>query len=218
MRVKSPTITLLTGAGLGIGLLVASMLATAHATAPSAPGPTRSPAPTEAGSPQAAPPQTSPAPAQAPAHLTYVALVHGGGAAVAIAVSGERASAYVCKGSVIEAHLSGAAASGYLTLTGRDHAQLRATYNVKKAVGVVLANGIRYRFSAPMSASRKSSAGRESVRSRCEGESQAGTGAGQVGGGGAGGAGGGGGGAGGEGGGDGGHGGGGDGGHGGSGN
>jgi hypothetical protein len=181
MRVKSPTITLLTGAGLGIVLLVASMLATAHAAAPSAPAPTRSPANTEdAGSSQTSPSQTSSAPAKAPTRATYVAQVRGGGAAVAISVSGERASAYVCKGSVIEARLSGAAADGNLTLTGRDHAQLRATYNLRKAVGDVLANGIRYTFSAP--ASRKSSAEHESVRSRCEGESRVGTGAGQAGG------------------------------------
>ncbi len=183
MRVKSPTITLLTGAGLFIVLLVASMLATANAAAPSAPTPTRSPARTEAaGSPSASASQTSPAPAKAPTRATYVALVHGGGAAVAISVIGGRASAYVCKGSAVEAHLSGTAAGGNLALTGRDHAQLRATYNLRKAVGDVVANGIRYTFSAP--ASRKSSAEHESVRARCEGESRVGTGAGQAGGGG----------------------------------
>jgi len=181
MRVKSPTITLLTGAGLGIALLIASMLATAHATAPSAPAPTHSPAPTEdAGSPPASPSQTSSAHAKASIRATYVAQVQGGGAAVAISVSGQQASAYLCKGSVVEAHLSGAADGGNLTLTGRDHAQLHATYNVRKAVGDVLANGIRYAFSAP--ASGKSSAKHESVRSRCVGESQVGTAAGQSGG------------------------------------
>jgi hypothetical protein len=178
MRVKSPTITLLTGAGLGLALLVASMLATAHAGAQSAPAPTRSPVHTEdAGSPSAPPSQTDSAPAKAPARATYVAHVHGGGAAVAISVSGGRATAYVCKGSVIRAHLSGGAAGGNLTLTGRDHAQLHATYSLKKAVGDILANGTRYTFSAP--ASRKTSAEHESLRSRCEAESRVGTGAGQ---------------------------------------
>ena len=181
MRVKSPTITLLTGASLGIILLVASMLATAHASAPSAPAPARTPAHAEnAGSPQASPSQATSAPAKEPARATYVAQVHGGGAAVAISVTGERASAYVCKGSAIEVRLSGTAAGGRLTLTGRGHAQLRATYNFRKAVGDVLANGIRYTFSAPVS--RKSSAEHESIRSQCEGESRAGTGAGQDGG------------------------------------
>ena len=181
MRFKSPTITLLTGAGLGIALLVASMLATAHAAAPSAPAPTASPAHTEdAGSPQASPSRTGSAPAKAQTRATYVAQVQGGGAAVAISVSGGQASAYVCKGSVIEARLSGPAVGGNLTLAGRDHAQLRATYNLRKAAGDVLANGIRYTFSAP--ASRKSSAQHESLRSRCEGESQVGTGTGQSGG------------------------------------
>jgi uncharacterized membrane protein YgcG len=178
MRLKSPTITLLTGAGLFVALLAASMLATAQSAAPSAPAPARSPARSEdARSPQASPSRTSPAPAPAPARVTYVAHVHGGDTAVAISVSGERASAYVCKGAVIEARLSGAAAGGNLTLTGRNHAQLRATYNLSKAVGDVLAGGIRYTFSAP--ASQKSSAGPESARSRCERESRVGTSAGQ---------------------------------------
>ncbi len=182
MRVKSPTITLLTGAGLGIVLLAASIAATAHGAAPSAPAPTASPAHADdAGSPQASPTQATSAPANAPTRASYVAQVHGGGAAVAISVSGERATAYVCKGSVIEARLSGTAAGGNLTLTGRGHARLRASYNFKKAVGDVVANGIRYPFSAP--ASRKSPAEHESVRSRCESESRAGTGAGQGGGG-----------------------------------
>ncbi|HET7012880.1 MAG TPA: hypothetical protein VFI65_03145 [Streptosporangiaceae bacterium] len=190
MRVKSPTITLLTGTGLFIALLVASMLATAHAAAPSAPAPTASATGTEdAGSPQASPSQTSSAHKKAAIHATYVAQVHGGGAAVAIAVSGGRASAYVCKGSVVEAHLSGAAAGGDLTLTGPAHARLHAKYGLRKVSGDVLANGVRYTFSAP--ASRKSSAAHESVRSRCESESRVATGTGQAGGQGAGGQGGG---------------------------
>lgn len=175
MRVKSPTITLLTGAVLFIALLAASTLATAGAT-PSSPAPAGSPAPAEdAGSPQASPSQARSAQAKAPAtRATYLAQVHGGGAAVAISISGERASAYVCKGSVITARLSGVVAGGSLTLTGHDHAQLRATYTSKKAVGDVVANGSRYTFSAPES--RKSSASHESVLTRCEAESQVGTG------------------------------------------
>jgi serine/threonine-protein kinase len=194
MGVKSPTITLLTGAALGAVLLVASMLATAQANTPSAPAPSPSPTATQdAGSPQASSSQTSSAPVKAATRTAYVAPVPGGGVAVAISVSGGRASAYVCKGSVIEARLRGPAAGGYLRLTGPDHARLRATYSMKKAAGYVLANGIRYPFSAP--ASRGSSAGPKSVRSRCEAESQAGTssGAGQTGTGGTGGGGGGGG-------------------------
>lgn len=181
MRVKSPTITLLTGAGLGVALLAASALATAHGAAPSAPAPAGSPTRTAgAASPQASPAQATSAPANAPSRASYIARVHGGGAAVAISVTGERASAYVCKGSAIEARLSGAATSGSLTLTGRGHAHLRARYNSRKAVGAVVASGIRYTFSAP--ASRKSHAEHESIRSRCESESRAGTAAGPGGG------------------------------------
>jgi hypothetical protein len=186
MRVKTPTITLLTGAVLAIVLLVASMLATAHAAAPPAPAPSRSPAGTAvAGSPAASPTQTTTAQANVPTRATYVAAVRGGGAAVAISVSGSRAIAYVCKGSVIAAHLSGAAAGGNLTLTGPSRAHLHATYNLRKAAGHVLAGGVRYTFSAP--ALRGSSSRHESVRSRCEGAGRvqpgAGGGGGQGGGG-----------------------------------
>jgi hypothetical protein len=183
MRVKSPTVTLLTGAGLGIALLIASMLATAHAAGPSAPAPTRSPARAEgagSSSPSPSPSPTSSALAKATISATYVAPVRGGGVAVVISVSGARASAYVCRNSAVEARVSGTAVGGKLTLTGRDHAQLRATYNARKAVGDVLANGVRSTFSAAMV--RKSSAEHESVRSRCEGESRIATRAGQGGG------------------------------------
>ncbi len=120
-----------------------------------------------------------------PARATYVAKVHGGAAVVAISVSGGRTSAYVCKASVIKAHLSGTASGGSLILTGPNGARLRATYTIRKAVGRVLANGVRYTFSAPALA--KSSAAHESVRSRCEDASQVGAAGGGQGGGGQGG-------------------------------
>jgi serine/threonine-protein kinase len=75
--------------------------------------------------------------------------VHGGGASVAIAIHGSQAIAYVCNGSVVEAWLSGTATGGRLILTGKNGAQLNATYYAKKANGNVVADGIHYQFSVP---------------------------------------------------------------------
>ena len=84
-----------------------------------------------------------------PARADYAGEVRGGGASVAISIHGGQAIAYVCNGSVIEAWLKGTAAAGQLIMTGNHRAQLRATYNFKRAVGHVVADGIRYTFSAP---------------------------------------------------------------------
>jgi hypothetical protein len=150
MKRNTPLITLLTGAALGIILLVASMLATPKAPTSSAAVATPAPASTVSIPPS----PSSPAPAATgvatvPASANYAGEVHGGGASVAISIHGSQAIAYVCNGSVIEAWLKGTAAGGQLTMTGKHRARLRATYNFKRAVGRVVADGIRYGFSAP---------------------------------------------------------------------
>ena len=79
----------------------------------------------------------------------YAGRVHGGGASVAIAIHGTRAIAYVCNGSVVEAWFQGTAVGGRLVMTGKNGAQLNATYYAKKANGTVVADGFHYRFSVP---------------------------------------------------------------------
>ena len=150
MRRNTPLITLLTGAVLGITLLIASMLATPKAPTSSAAVATPAPASTVSIPPS----PSSPAPAatavaKVPARANYAGEVHGGGASVAISIHGSQAIAYVCNGSVIEAWLKGTAIGGQLTMTGKHQARLRATYNFKRSAGHVVADGIRYRFSAP---------------------------------------------------------------------
>ena len=150
MKIKTPYITLLTGAALGVVLLVASMLATPKA--PASPVAAAAPAPASTATAQpspASPTPTATAVANVPVRANYAGEVNGGGASVAISIHHGQAIAYVCNGSVIEAWLKGTAAGGHLTMTGKGHARLSASYRTKRAVGHVVAHGVRYTFSAP---------------------------------------------------------------------
>ena len=158
MKRNTPLITLLTGAALGVILLIASMLATPAKT-PTGYTATATPPPASTAAARPAPASTVPSPASpaptatdlktAPAKADYAGEVQGGGASVAISIRDGQAIAYVCNGSVIEAWLKGTAVGGHLTMTGKGRARLSATYRTKRAVGHVTAHGIRYTFSAP---------------------------------------------------------------------
>jgi hypothetical protein len=149
MKIKTPYVTLLTGAALGAVLLVASMLATPKAPAAPVAAATPAPASGAAQPSSASPTPTATAVANVPAKANYAGEVKDGGASVAISIHHGQAIAYVCNGSVIEAWLKGTAANGHLTMTGKGHARLSATYRTKRAVGHVIAHGVRYTFSAP---------------------------------------------------------------------
>lgn len=147
---NGPLLTLLAGTGLAGALLLASMVA-ANGTEPDGAGaqlagagtPSPSPAPEpepEPGEPTAAPP----APAEQPP-VTYVGWVDGGGASVAIVVTGEQATAYVCDGARTEAWLDGTAQDGYLQLAG-DGGQLVARYDAGAASGQVSVGGRSWSF------------------------------------------------------------------------
>jgi hypothetical protein len=150
MKRNTPLITLLTGAALGIILLVASMLATpSKAPAGYAGAATSTPASTAAASPAAA--ATSPA-ATAAANpqfrADYAGRVKGGiHASVAISIHGTQAIAYACNGSSVEAWLSGTAVGGRLTLAGKNGAVLNGNYDSRRAFGDVSADGFTYAFS-----------------------------------------------------------------------
>ena len=149
MKIKTPYLTLLTGAALGVVLLVASMLATPKAPAAPVAAATPASAASAAQPSSAAPTPTATAVANVPAKANYAGEVKGGGASVAISIHHGQAIAYVCNGSVIEPWLKGTAANGHLTMTGKGHARLSATYRTNRAVGHVIAHGVRYTFSAP---------------------------------------------------------------------
>ena len=157
MKRNTPLITLLTGAALGIVLLVASMLATpskAPAGYAGSATPTPASAATVASSSAAASPtaaaSSSAATATANAQFTadYAGRVKGGiHASVAISIHGTQAIAYACNGSSVEAWLSGTASGGRLTLTGKNGAVLTGNYDSRRAFGNVSADGITYAFS-----------------------------------------------------------------------
>lgn len=152
MRRSGPLITLLVGLATGIIVITLSVNATNQdagegasaqtGTASPTPSPTVSP-------PQVAPPETT-APAPEEPGVTYAGRVDGGGATVAIAVSGGQAVAYVCDGRQIEAWLQGPASAGTLALTGPDGASLGATYGNGVAAGSVAAGGKQWVFTAPV--------------------------------------------------------------------
>lgn len=148
MKIKTPYITLLTGAALGAVLLVASMLATPQAPASPAAAATPAAASTATAQPSSASPApTATAVANVPVRANYAGEVNGGGASVAISIHHGQAIAYVCNGSAVEAWLKGTAAGGRLVMTGKDGAQLSANYNSHRAFGDVSAHGIHYSFS-----------------------------------------------------------------------
>lgn len=158
MKRNTPLITLLTGAALGVVLLVASMLQTPTKTpagysstvSPSSASPATS-APAASAS-SSAPASVSASPtatpyAAAPAKATYAGKSNSGGATIAIVVYNGQVIAYVCNGSTIDAWFSGPASSdGKVTLTGKDNATLTAAYGVGQMTGDVTAHGTDFDF------------------------------------------------------------------------
>ena len=161
MKRNTPLITLLTGAALGVVLLIASTLSTptkapAGYSAPATPAPA-STAATASSSPSSPAPASSPSSSPsatalvtAPTKADYAGRVHGNAASIAISIHGGQAIAYVCNGSVIESWYKGTANGGVLIMTGKDHAHLSAIYDFGKVTGDVLAHGTDYQFAVPV--------------------------------------------------------------------
>jgi len=160
MKRNTPLITLLTGAVLGVILLIASMLSTSS-KAPTSYSAPATPAPASTAAAQSSPASTTPTAAAtptptatalvtAPAKADYAGEVQGGSASVAISIHDGQAIAYVCNGSVIEAWYQGTAVGGVLIMTGKNHAHLSAIYDFGKATGDILAHGTDYQFSVPV--------------------------------------------------------------------
>ncbi len=161
MKRNTPLITLLTGAALGVVLLIASMLSTptkasAGYSAPATPVPAStaatasSPASTASVSSTASASPTATALVTAPAKADYAGRVQSNAASIAISIHGGQAIAYVCNGSVIESWFKGTATGGVLIMTGKNHAHLSAIYDFKKVTGDVLAHGTDYQFAVPV--------------------------------------------------------------------
>ncbi len=159
MKRNTPLITLLTGAALGVALLIASMLQT-PVKAPASYSSTASPSAAASTSAPAAP-ASSPAPASAsasptatpyaagPARANYASKVKGGGATIAISVHDGQVVVYICNGSTLDEWFSGPISShGKITLTGKNNATLDASYGVGEMTGSAIAHGTNFNFSA----------------------------------------------------------------------
>jgi hypothetical protein len=179
MKRNTPLITLLTGAALGVVLLVASMLQT-PTKAPAGYSSTVSPSAASPATSAPAAPASSPAPASAsptatpyaaaPAKANYAGKVNGGGATIAIVVYNGQVIAYICNGSTVDAWFSGPVSSdGKVTLTGKNHATLAASYGVGEMTGDVTAHGTNFDFSADTT-SKSSGAGLYRATAKVGGE------------------------------------------------
>lgn len=158
---NGPLLTLLAGAALGVGLLVASMVATsAPPVGDAAPADesTPSPVPDPATPAPTATPEPTDEPTDEPAEddaegaddveiepVTYVGYVDGGGASVAVIVTGDEAIAYVCDGASVEAWLNGTAADGHLDLSG-ENGSLTGTYDAQTVTGETTVADISWTF------------------------------------------------------------------------
>jgi hypothetical protein len=156
MKRNTPLITLLTGAVLGVVLLISSMLANPSsaplnysAAAASSAAPSSAP-PAAESSPAVSAPAAAPSPEPTrttPTRADFAGRVGGGGGSVAVAIHGNKAVAYVCNGSTVEGWMRGKAENGKLTLTGKNNTHLTASYHAGKVSGEVEAHGTDYSFS-----------------------------------------------------------------------
>jgi hypothetical protein len=144
MKNRGPLVTLLGGAALAAVLLIASIIAATGSGDDPDPALAGDSSPSPEVSP--APGQTEPAPAEEPEPVTYVGWADGGGASVAIIVTGDEAIAYVCDGATVEAWLSGSARNGELLLSG-DAGTLTGSYDDALASGETSASGRDFTFS-----------------------------------------------------------------------
>lgn len=161
MKRNTPLITLLTGAALGVALLIASMLQT-PVKAPAGYSSTVSPSSASASTPAPAAPASSSAPAPAsasasptatpyaaaPAKATYAGKAKSGGATISIVVYDGQVIAYVCNGSTIDEWFSGPISNdnSKVTLSGKNNATLTAAYGVGEMTGDVTAHGTNFDF------------------------------------------------------------------------
>jgi hypothetical protein len=156
MKIRSPIVTLLVGAGLAAVLLVldarassdaqekaaaaaaAAPTATASATASSPSAPT-TPAATSAPAATTAPVSTKP--------VTYAGHLKRSGS-VAVVVRGNQAVAYMCdSANRVEAWMRGSADGGKVNLSGHHGAQLTGTVTGSRLTGTVKVEDMRWTYS-----------------------------------------------------------------------
>jgi hypothetical protein len=145
MARKGPLVTLLGGGALAAVMLTASIIAATGGDDDPDPA-LAGGSPTPEVSPDVSPePEESPEPEADPEPVTYVGYVDGGGASVAIIVTGDEAVAYLCDGATVEAWLNGSARDGVLDLSG-DGGSLTGSYDSGQAAGQAATEGRYFDF------------------------------------------------------------------------
>jgi hypothetical protein len=142
MRTRGPLITMAAVGVLAVIVLVVSMVRT---PAPAPAAASAAPEPPPRALVNTAPPTTSAAPAR---EAVYVGHSSGNEITVAVAVSGEEASAYICDGKRIESWMEGTVSGEQVTVQGKNGAQLTATLTDNAALGSVTVADEQLPFSA----------------------------------------------------------------------
>jgi serine/threonine-protein kinase len=139
MKRNTPLLTLLTGAALGVILLIVNMV--------SYPNPAKSPTSYSApvtSAPAASTAASSPAPAVAtsaaasptpavtvtvPVAVNFAGKAQKGNAAVAVAIHGDKAIAYICNGPTVAAWFQGTVSNGKVDLAGKGGSHASLTFD-----------------------------------------------------------------------------------------
>jgi hypothetical protein len=137
------SVVVLTGVLLWANALVGT------STAPTSSPAYSSPTPTEPSPPSPSEAAASSIPEPAAVQAVYTGRTGGGEATVAVAVSGDRAAAYLCDGGSVETWLQGSVLGDRISLTGRNTAALTGTISGGTVSGTVTTNtGQAWPFSA----------------------------------------------------------------------
>jgi hypothetical protein len=136
MKRNTPLLTLLTGAVLGVVLLIVNMV--------SYPNPAKSPTSYSASAPAASTAASSPAPAVAtsaaasptpavtvtvPVAVNFAGKAEKGNASVAVAIHGDKAIAYICNGPTVAAWFQGTVSDGKVDLSGKGNSHASLTFD-----------------------------------------------------------------------------------------
>ena len=141
MKRRGPLITLV----LTLGALVV-MLSLNDALIPNQPGAAPDPAGTSAEEPADQSSPAAPAGTEFPDEAVYAGKDATGKVAVAVAITGDRAVAYLCDGTSLEAWLTGTVDGGRVTLESNRGATVEARFNGKRVTGVAAEGDEQFAF------------------------------------------------------------------------
>jgi hypothetical protein len=151
MKIRGPLVTLAAVAVLGVGIVLVNM--SKEESAPPANPYSRSTTTAAAATPAPAPPAPStPPPPAFPAKADYVGKIPtaNGTITVEITVQGDKAVAYACDGSKVEAWLRGSAVNGAVSLANKDKtSRLEGHLERNAIVGTLWIGEKMWDFNAP---------------------------------------------------------------------